>query len=79
MDEDHIPRRAQDESWACHCDDPSSEDVRAEQDGKDSHRAGPPQLRHVHLLVVSFSLHPAQSPQGRRRPRGGCNPTFVTL
>ena len=77
MDEDHIPRRAQDESWACHCDDPSSEDVRAEQDGKDSHRAGPPQLRHVHLLVVSFSLHPAQSPQGR--PRGGCNPTFVTL
>jgi hypothetical protein len=21
VDEDHVPRRAQDESWACHCDD----------------------------------------------------------
>ena len=38
MDEDHIPRRAQDESWACHCDDSAGEDVREEQDGKDSHR-----------------------------------------
>jgi len=36
VDEDHIPRRAQDESWACHCDDSAGEDVREEQDGEDS-------------------------------------------
>lgn len=65
MDEDYIPRRAQDESWARHCDDSAGEDVREEQDGEDNHRAGPPQLLRLHLPVVSFSLHPAQPPQGR--------------
>ncbi|CAL5085157.1 unnamed protein product [Urochloa decumbens] len=65
VDEDHIPGRAQDESRACHRDDSAGEDVREEQDGEDNHRAGPPQLLRLHLLVLGFSLHPAQSPQGR--------------
>lgn len=64
VDEDHLSRRAQDQSRSRHRDDPAGEDVREKQDGGHHLRDGPPQLLGLHLPVVGVSVHPPQSPQG---------------
>lgn len=65
MDEDQFAGRAEDEGRACDSDDPFGENVRKEQDGNHSNRAGLVELLCLYILVVGILVHSSQSAQKR--------------